>query len=955
MFRRGWPLSALFLLLSFTPVSAETTPWSQLSLSTAGVDAFLKDHPAQNGSGIVIAVLDTGVDMDVPGLTKTSLDQMKVIDVQDFSTEGDVPITRALWDEKKEKIIHYAKDGAPEYFTPPMAADPSTFNDSTVWFGILDESMFKNSSVPDMNDNGRKNDEFALCVVSRNDGTDDDAICYVDTNLNRDFSDDKPLKNYKINYDRFTFYRERPERQTEPMTCAVNIFVKKRMVSVHFDDGGHGTHVAGIAAGYRIQGQDGFNGVAPGANVISLKLGHNSLAGGATTTGSKKAAFEYAARYARENHVTVVCNLSYGVGSMNEGHSDIDQFLDKLMRENPNLIVCTSAGNNGPGLSSIGSPAAATSPISVAALLAVDTAADVRAEKIESPQLTQFSSRGGELDKPDIATPGMETSTVPRWNKRGDFYQGTSMASPYAAGLCAILSQTLLDQGITPRADWIKQALKASGRPVSGFTALDYGAGIPELSNAARLLDKIAKSRLEDPLYGFEISTESPMAPSGAAPGAYWRGGYYPAGQDQVFTIKPIFVPAADATAIPGFSKRLMLKSDADWCTLEQDQIYFRSEQSAEVRVRYDASKLKHPGLYVATITGTDDGVPLLRLANSIVVPHTAGPEDGYRLNIENQEVEGWKVQRHFVRVPAGASAMHVKLKAIDGKPSTAQTYYLFRPDGRSIPPRYAVKLDTKNDKLESLFTVREELTPGVWEIPVTSERAAEVSHYSLEASFDGVTAPKCVKTSFGNTPTSKASGKITLTNQFDAPVHVDLSGQIIGCRKVEHKTLTSDDDTGTFTIKFSKQFGSARIKVKVSPEDYTKFTDCAINVYDGSGKAITQDGLAENETSVSFASPGGDAACKLEVRPAFAYPDAEARVKFEITIDYLYASPVSLSVKRGDAASTVLYPGIPTEISYSAATLAPAGPDGTKRLGFVRAIEKKTRHASAEVEVIEE
>ncbi|HWL93622.1 MAG TPA: S8 family serine peptidase, partial [Phycisphaerae bacterium] len=328
-------VSVAFCICFGAAALAEDIPWTQLSLSTSKVDEHRRANPTLDGRGIVIAVLDTGVEMDVPGLMQTTTGEMKVIDVQDFSTQGDIEIARALWNDAGDRIVHYAAEGKPELFIPPegAAAPEEKSSGSTVWFGRIEEKVFQNSSVPDINDNKNRKDEFAICVVSRDDGSDDDAICYVDTNLNRDFSDDKPLKNYKLAYDRFTFARREPEKQTEPITCAVNIFLKKRIVSIHFDDGGHGTHVAGIAAGHKILGQDGFDGVAPGAKVISLKLGHNSLAGGATTTGSKQAAFEYAAKYARENNVTVVCNLSYGVGSIQEGKSDIDEFLDKLMRE----------------------------------------------------------------------------------------------------------------------------------------------------------------------------------------------------------------------------------------------------------------------------------------------------------------------------------------------------------------------------------------------------------------------------------------------------------------------------------------------------------------------------------------------------------------------------------------------------------------------------------------------
>src|SRR5690606_9877104 len=106
------------------------------------------------------------------------------------------------------------------------------------------------------------------------------------------------------------------------------------IVELHFDDGGHGTHVAGISAGHGIQGREGFDGIAPGATVISLKIGHNALSGGATTAGSMKRAIEYASKYARDHQVPVVMNISYGIGSEIEGQSDIDRALDEALAGN---------------------------------------------------------------------------------------------------------------------------------------------------------------------------------------------------------------------------------------------------------------------------------------------------------------------------------------------------------------------------------------------------------------------------------------------------------------------------------------------------------------------------------------------------------------------------------------------------------------------------------------------
>lgn len=945
----------LSIAVTFSNVAADL-PWTQLSLSSSQVDQYLKDHPDRDGRGIVIAILDTGVEVDVPGLRKTSTGEVKVIDVQDFSGEGDVEIRRAIWSEDGQHIVDYAADGSPRRYTPP--AETYRPEGATVWFGVFKEKSFQNSSVRDINDNGSKKDEFAICVVSKDDGTDDDAVCFVDTKLDRDFSNEKPMRNYKLDFDQIRFDRNAPESETEPLTIELNIFISQRKVVFHFDDGGHGTHVAGIAAGYRIQGQDGFNGVAPGAKVISLKLGHNSLSGGATTTGSKKKAIEYAARYAREHNVTVVCNLSYGIGSVREGRADIDKSLNNILRENPGLIFCTSAGNEGPGLSCVGSPAAARSAITIAALLAVDTAADVRAEKIDAPQLTQFSSRGGELAKPDVATPGMMTSTVPKWTMtRGDFWQGTSMASPYATGLCAILAQNLRDAGIVPQSNWIKQALKASATPIPGFTTLDYGAGLPNLPKAVELVTKIAEQRKDDPLFDLDINVESPLAVGGHSEAAYWRTAYPPTDRDVSFRITPVFAPIPDATAITAFSKRLTLASDADWCRIEQDQIYFRSKQSAEVRARYDASRLQKPGLYTATITGTSDGVPLLRLVNSVVVPHRVDAASNYTLRLENQMVRGWVVNRHYVEIPAGASAMHVRLKAIDGKASTAQMYYIFMPDGRKATGRYPVRLDTTKDVLESSSTIADKLTPGIWELPVTCAGAAETSYYALEIRFDGVHADPQVVADLEGSPGHAASGDLVLTNVFDRPLRVTMSGQIEGEQQIVMKKASPDDDKVSVDLKMTSDIRAARIHVKLSEKDYAKTTDCGINVLNPAGSAIAQSGLGEPEATLTANNPAPDSdvvTCKLEIMPAFAHYNTDDDVEFEITIEYLFKHPINVSVTQGNANSLTLYPGVPARLEYTLDRPLGTGDKKRKRFGYIRATEKRSNAGVAEVKVLE-
>lgn len=288
--------------------------------------------------------------------------------------------------------------------------------------------------------------------------------------------------------------------------CAYRDFVEAGPSAVGpTDPNGHGTHVAGIAAGSGAASDGRYRGVAPEAQLI---IARTLDATGTGRTSQVMAALEWAIDEGAQ-----VVNLSLGGGPYPSDGTDALSLLCNAAVEE-GVVVCVAAGNLGPARQTIGSPAAAERVVTVGA-------ADVR-EPVAATVVAEFSSRGPTADgrtKPDLLFPGRGivapraagTSLGQPIGERYTRLSGTSQAAPMASGTAALLLQS----NPRLRADEIRSRLMRGARPLPDAAAHSQGSGLGDSFNTFMSMrgEPLAGETPEEP------PSETPLPPPAASPG----------------------------------------------------------------------------------------------------------------------------------------------------------------------------------------------------------------------------------------------------------------------------------------------------------------------------------------------------------------------------------------------------------------------------------------------------
>jgi serine protease AprX len=251
---------------------------------------------------------------------------------------------------------------------------------------------------------------------------------------------------------------------------------------------GHGTFLAGLIAGNGASSGGRFAGMAPGAEIVSIKIAGRN---GAADVSKVLAAIQWVVSFHERYGITVL-NLSLGTPSRVPYRFDpLNLAVEQAWRAGITVVV--AAGNSGPQYGTVAKPGDDPLVITVGA---VD---DRETTSVNDDRLPNFSSRGPTHDglaKPDVVAPGAKlvsqrladsyieeqagpgqmAATYPAY-RRGS---GTSMATAVTSGAVALLLQRHPDW--TP--DRVKYALMDTARRVATSDRRKVGQGLIQTQHA---------------------------------------------------------------------------------------------------------------------------------------------------------------------------------------------------------------------------------------------------------------------------------------------------------------------------------------------------------------------------------------------------------------------------------------------------------------------------------------
>ncbi|MEU3221048.1 S8 family serine peptidase [Streptomyces sp. NPDC006971] len=918
-----------------------TNPYNP-SFETGAVD-FVERHPRADGRGITIGILDSGVDLGHPALQKTTTGERKIVDwvtATDPVSDGDGTWLRMTDSVSGPSFTHQGRT----YKAPKGDYRISLFAEAATKGGDM---------AGDLNRDGDTTDVWAVLY----DPVTGDVR--VDLNDNADFTDDATLKPYKEKHQVSYFGKDDPrtdvaERIPFTVETRKNVVYNAAGATADFVNIGvieseHGTHVAGITAANGLFGGK-MNGAAPGAKIVSSRA--CTWSGGCTNIALTEGMIDLVV-----NRGVDVVNMSIGgLPPLNDGNNARAELYKRLV-DIYGVQLVISAGNDGPGVNTIGDPGLADHVISVGASISKETwAANYGSNVTKKYDMMPFSSRGPREDggfTPTLTAPGAAINTTQTWLPGGpvkeagynlpagySMLQGTSMASPQAAGATALLLSAAKQKHIElPPAD-LRTALTSSATHIKDVPAHAQGSGLIDIVGAWKLIEKQGTPAHEYKVKApVDTAIDFALKTPGFGTGLYDREGGLKVGQKKTYDVTITRTTGPDKAVKHQLSWK---NNDGTFKLLGPSAVSLPLDRPVTVKVQ---AKPGSKGVHSAILRVDDKktvGVDQQILTTVVVSTELAKPSYAFKAS---GSVQRNSSTSYFLTVPEGAKTLEV---AMSGLRSGSQTRFIsIHPYGVQMEdsstifcyPNYENPANTCRPDVRSY----KDPQPGVWEIEVEARRTSPLldNPYKLDVSLLGATFDPAVQT----LPEAKIGtpAPVTWKATNDAGDLVgSLKGGSLGSAKVAKPTIKTGDEQ-LYTVTIGE--GVEKLDVAIGGTSDAN-ADLDLYVFKGNTQ-VDKSTTAGSEEAVSLEKPAAGTYTVL----VHGY-DVPAGTS---TYDYrdVYYAPSLGTIKVDESKAVNLAGGASTEIAAEV-SVAGAAPAGRQFFGEVHLVNSRGTAAGTGSVVIE-
>ncbi|MFF7363092.1 S8 family serine peptidase [Streptomyces sp. NPDC008125] len=820
------------------------------SFETGAVD-FVKQNPKADGRGITIGILDSGVDLAHPALQKTTTGERKIVDwvtATDPVSDGD-----GTWLRMTQAVSGPSFTlGGVTYKAPAGSYKFSLFRESATLGGDM---------AGDLNRDGDTTDTWGVLYDPVT------GVTRVDLNNNADFSDDTALLPYKEKFQVSYFGKDDPRTEVAERIPFV-VETRKNVVynaagatsdyvNIGVIVGEHGTHVAGITSANGLFG-GAMNGAAPGAKIVSSRA--CTWSGGCTNIALTEGMIDLVV-----NRGVDVVNMSIGgLPALNDGNNARAELYKRLI-DTYGVQLVISAGNEGPGVNTIGDPGLADHVISVGASISKETwAANYGSLVTKKYDMLPFSSRGPREDggfAPIITAPGAAINTTQTWlpgspvKEAGytlpagySMLQGTSMSSPQVAGATALLLSAAKQKHIElPPAD-LRTALTSSATLIKGVPALAQGSGLINIVDAWKLIKEGATANEYTVKAPVDTAIDFALKDPGFGTGVYDREGGLKAGQKKTYDVVVTRTTGADRDVAHKLSWK---NDDGTFKLVGPSTVKLPLGTPVTVKVQAQPRSAGAHSAILEVNDGKTVGVDQQILNTVVVATDIKAPTNAFTAS---GSVQRNSTTSYFLNVPEGAKTLEVALSALR---SGSQTRFIsIHPYGVSVEdsstiycyPNYESPTNTCRPDARAY----QDPQPGVWEIEVEARRTSPLldNPYKLDVSLLGATFDPAVQTIAEAKIGTPAAVNWTVTNEA-AALTGHLKGGSLGSAAVERPSISTGDAQ---SFEVTVPAGAEKLDVAIgSTSDANADIDLYVFLGDTQVGAST---TAGSEESVSIPSP---------------------------------------------------------------------------------------------------